>query len=338
MEKIDMHIFTNLSHPTEGAATPKQAVKIALKRGMNGLGIADHDLVGGAKKAREFAPRGFILLDGVEISTHEGHVVAFGIDEWDREQIVHLEEALDLIKDSAGIALLPHPNIKVMATSIIEPNISRFKSDFEGMYLLSTRHMLFYRHINEIYKRYRFPALGCSYAHLPYEIGTAFTEFEGVADADDVIEAIRKNELIGPKIHKSPGGIFDITRSNCSVLKKFAKHKFGWEVNHRILLCGEAISEKIHNMGEFTRESLFEEIFKSGKLEPVYRQDILFILILDEMLAASLKDGALAKKGEKFVRTEWGRVRVSESSRRRIYLKYFLELARNMGSRSQVPD
>jgi predicted metal-dependent phosphoesterase TrpH len=333
MEKIDMHIFTTLSHPTEGAATPKQAVKIALKRGMNGLGIADHDCMGGAKLAREFAPRGFILLDGIEISTHEGHLVAFGIDEWDKK-LVHLEEALDLIKDSAGIALLPHPNIEVMATSIIEPNISSFKDYFEGMYLLSTRHMLFYRHIKEIHKRYKFPALGCSYAHQPFEIGTAYTEFEGVANEDDVIEAIRKNRIIGPKIHKTPGGIFDIIRSNGSVVKKFTVHKFGWEVNHRILLCGEAITDEIHNMGEFTRESLLEEIFTSGRLEPIYRQDVLFILILDEMLAASLKEGALARKGEKFVLAEGRQVRVSESSRRKIYLKYFFELARNFASRS----
>lgn len=327
-----MHIFTTLSHPTEGAATPKQAVKIALKRGMNGLGIADHDCLGGARKAREFAPSGFILLDGVEISTHEGHLVAFGIDEWDGPK-VHMGEALDYIKESAGIALLPHPNIEVMATSIIEPNISSFKDYFEGMYLLSTRHMVFYRRINEIHKRYKFPALGCSYAHLPYEIGTAFTEFEGVANEDDVIEAIRKNMIIGPAVNTTPAGVFNIIRSNGSVLKKFARHKFGWEVNHRILVCGEAISGKIQKMGEFTRESLLEEIFKSGRLEPSYRQDILFMLILDEMLAASLKEGALVKKGEKFVLAEGGQVRVSKSSRRKIYLKYFFELVGNLGKR-----
>jgi hypothetical protein len=86
-------------------------------------------------------------------------------------------------------------------------------------------------------------------------------------------------------------------------------------------------------MGEFTRESLLEEIFKSGGLEPIYRQDILFMLILDEMLAASQRDGALAKKDGKFVLAEGGRVRVSKSSARKIYLKYFFELVGNLGKR-----
>lgn len=330
MQKIDMHVFTNVSHPSEGAATPKEAVKIALKRGMSGLGIADHDKMGAGKKAREHAPKDFIILEGIEISTHEGHVVAFGIGEWEREK-THLDETLDYIKDNAGIALLPHPNIPVMATSIVEPNISDFKEHFRGVYLKSTRHLLFYRQILEVHKKYGFPALGCSYAHRPYEIGTAYTLFDGVASEDDVIKAIRKNKIAAAKINKTPASLFNTARSNFSVVKKFTIHKFGWEVNQRIQVCGEAISKTIHRTGEFTRQGLIDEIIERGSLEPDYRQDILFTLILDEMVGANVKDGALKKEGEKYKLADGRGIIISKASRRRIYLKYFFVLVGNVG-------
>jgi predicted metal-dependent phosphoesterase TrpH len=332
MEKIDMHVFTTVSHPQEGAATPKEAVKIALKRGMNGLGIADHDKLGAAKEARSHAPRDFIILEGIEISTHEGHVVAFGLGEWGKGKM-HLDETLDHIKESAGIALLPHPNISVMATSIVEPNIKDFKEHFAGMYLLSTRHLLFYRQMRSVHKKYGFPALGCSYAHRPFEIGTAYTLFDGVSTEDDVLGAIMKNNIFGPKLNKTPAGLANTARSNCSTVKKFTKHKFGWEVNQRLVVCGEAISGTSEKMGEFTRASLIDEIITSDALAPDYRQDILFTLILDEMLGASVKDGALTKDGEKYVAVGEREITISKSSRRKIYLKYFAELVRGVGKR-----
>jgi predicted metal-dependent phosphoesterase TrpH len=193
MQKIDMHIFTTISHPKEGAATPKEAVKIALKRGMNGLGFADHDKLGAAQKARQYAPKDFILLDGIEIRAIEGHVVAFGIEKCDI-RFAPLSEILDYIKDNDGLALLPHPNIDIMATSVKEPNITTFKDYFEGMYLLSTRHLLFYPRIKEIYKKHGFTPLGCSYAHHPFEIGTAYSEFDGAANEDDIISNIEDTQ------------------------------------------------------------------------------------------------------------------------------------------------
>lgn len=333
MEKIDMHIFTTLSHPTENAATPKQAVKIALKRGMNGLGMADHDFLGAAKEARKFAPKDFIVLNGVEIRALEGHVVAFGIDKWDK-RYVPLAEALDYIKDNDGLALLPHPNIEIMQTSIKEPHISRFKDYFGGMYLLSTQHLLFYSRINEVYKKYKFTGLGCSYAHHPFEIGTIFTEFDGVANEDDVIDAIRKKKVIGPKIMKTPEGLFNIARSNSAIIKKFTLYKFGLELKERIPLYTEKTWEKILEIKEFTRDSLLEELFKSEELPPDSRRDIILTLTLDDIIVTALKDGVLVKKGEKFVLTTKRKGKASKALYFKVYSRYFYGLIRNFISGS----
>jgi predicted metal-dependent phosphoesterase TrpH len=332
MEKIDMHIFTTLSHPTENAATPKQAVKIALKRGMNGLGMADHDLLGAAKEARKFAPKDFILLDGVEIRALEGHVVAFGIDKCDK-RFVPLVEVLDHIRDNDGLALLPHPNIEIMQVSIKEPHISRFKDYFEGMYLLSTRHLLYYPRINDTYKKYKFTGLGCSYAHHPFEIGTIYTEFDGVSNADDVIAAIKKKKVIGPKILKTPEGLFNISRSNGSIIKKFTLYKFGLELKERIPLYTENIWKKILEIKEFTRESLLEELFKSEKLPPDSRRDTILTLTLDYILSAAFKNGVLLKKGEKFVLATKYKGKSSKALYFNVYSRYFYGLVRNFISR-----
>jgi predicted metal-dependent phosphoesterase TrpH len=328
MEKIDMHIFTTISHPREGAATPKEAVKIAIKRGMQGLGIADHDRLGAAKEAREFAPKDFIILEGVEIRALEGHVVAFGIEKCDL-RFVPLVEVLDFIKDNDGLALLPHPNIKIMATSIVEPFISEFRKDFEGMYLLSTRHLLFYPKLKEVYDKYGFPGLGCSYAHHPFEIGTAFSKFNGVSNEDDVISAVRKGR-VWAGVLKTPRGIFNILRSNGNIAKKFTIYKFGDELKQRIPLYYKSIWMEILNLRVFTRESLLKELFKNSKLPPDSRRDTLLILTLDRVLEIALKEGSLVKIDEKMVLKNESESDLSLSMYLSIYSRYMIGLLKDL--------
>jgi predicted metal-dependent phosphoesterase TrpH len=329
MEKIDMHIFTTVSHPTEGAPTPKEAVKIALKRGMNGLGMADHDLMGASKEAQGYAPKDFILLGGVEIRALEGHVVAFGIEKCDL-RYAPLAEVLDFIRDNDGLVLLPHPNIDIMQVSIKEPHINRFKDYFDGMYLLSTRHMLFYSRIKEVHDTYGFTGLGCSYAHHPYEVGTAFTLFDGVSNEDDVIAAIRKNRVVGPRILKTPQGLFNIARSNSSIVKKFTFYKFGLELKRRIPLYHENIWKKIIEMKEFSRKSLLEELFRSDKLPPDSRRDTLLTLTLDYVLETATKDGELTRSGEKYILNNASEKGANGALYMRVYSKYLIGLIRDI--------
>jgi hypothetical protein len=334
MIKIDMHIFTTMSHPNENAATPKEAVKIALKRGLNGLGMADHDLLGAAKEAKKYAPKDFILLDGVEMRTNEGHLVAYGIDEWDRK-FVPLPVALDYIKDHHGIALLPHPNIDIMQVSIKEPHIRNFKDTFNGMYLLSTRHLLFYNRVKEVYDKYRFTPLGCSYAHHPFEIGTIYTGFEDVEDEDDVICAIRKGNVLGPRFLKTPTGLFNTARSNGAIVKKFTSYKFGLELKERIPLYRENIVEMITEMEEFTRDSLQRALLESGDLHPDSGEDPLLQMVLDDILSTTIKKGVLLKNEDTFTLTTGRRAVGSNTLTAKVYSRYVLGLAKNFVTRSK---
>lgn len=79
---IDLHTHTSAS---DGALTPEELVAAACARGLNVLGITDHDTTEGIALARAAAAKaGLQLVAGVEVSTHhtagELHVLGYDID------------------------------------------------------------------------------------------------------------------------------------------------------------------------------------------------------------------------------------------------------------------
>ena len=80
--KIDLHTHTNCS---DGIYTPFELIQKAYKRGINVIGITDHDSINGVKDAIEFAKNLDIeIIPGLEISTDvddkEVHLLAYFID------------------------------------------------------------------------------------------------------------------------------------------------------------------------------------------------------------------------------------------------------------------
>ena len=80
--KIDLHMHTCYS---DGSFTPSQVVELAHKKGLDIIGITDHDSVNGIKEAISVGKDiGVEIIPGVEISTDiddkEVHLLAYFID------------------------------------------------------------------------------------------------------------------------------------------------------------------------------------------------------------------------------------------------------------------
>lgn len=89
----DLHIH---SLSSDGMNTPTELIELAVKRGLAGIALTDHDTVAGLSEAAEEAARvGLDFVPGVEISTHAGgkdiHMLGYFFDPEDPEFLKRLD-------------------------------------------------------------------------------------------------------------------------------------------------------------------------------------------------------------------------------------------------------
>ena len=77
MLKLDLHIHSQYSE--DGIGSPEEIIKNLKRRGLQGMTITDHNTLEGSLKAIKIAPKDFIVIPGVEISTLDGHLIALNI-------------------------------------------------------------------------------------------------------------------------------------------------------------------------------------------------------------------------------------------------------------------
>lgn len=122
--KFDLHSHTVYSKHwfwgMDALNTPQQMVKAAIKKGMDGLAITDHQTVKGSLVAKSFAKRykGFIVITGSEIRTLSGDVVALGINE-DVPDDLSLADTIEKTHALNGIAVAAHPFAKFLVRKCV---------------------------------------------------------------------------------------------------------------------------------------------------------------------------------------------------------------------------
>jgi len=105
MLKLDLHIHSHYSDDAVG--TPKEIIKSVQKKGLHGCAITDHNCLTGSLQAVKEAPKDFIVVPGLEISTDDGHLLAYNITQ-PVERHLSLEETVEQIIQLGGIPVVPH--------------------------------------------------------------------------------------------------------------------------------------------------------------------------------------------------------------------------------------
>jgi len=89
---------------------PREMIEAAIRRGLQGMIITDHDSVMGGlvgkRAAKEY--NGFQVIPGAEVTSRSGHILAIGI-EVDVPKRLSVEETVEKIHDLGGIAIASHP-------------------------------------------------------------------------------------------------------------------------------------------------------------------------------------------------------------------------------------
>src|SRR3989442_9647665 len=104
-------VYSNRRHRRFDALnTPREMIEAAIRKGLQGMIITDHDNVAGGLVGRR-AARGykdFTVIPGAEVTSCSGHILAIGIEN-NVPKGLTVEETVERIHDLGGIAVASHP-------------------------------------------------------------------------------------------------------------------------------------------------------------------------------------------------------------------------------------
>jgi predicted metal-dependent phosphoesterase TrpH len=115
MKLADMHVHTKRS---DGTMSVERAIHTALRRGLSGLVLADHDDIHSGYAAREYCAQHNLPLEVIpcsEVSTKTAHLFAFDIEDDIRPRLT-LSRTVDEIVRHGGWVGVPHPGSKLTAS------------------------------------------------------------------------------------------------------------------------------------------------------------------------------------------------------------------------------
>jgi predicted metal-dependent phosphoesterase TrpH len=187
--RFDLHVHS--IHSRDGSATPSEIIKQAVKHGIDGLAVTDHNTPEGSNQARSEAAgmKGFVVVRGIEVSAKEGHVLVYGTGEPVPAGIAASEVAR-IARERGAIAVAAHPYR--LWTGLGE-NVVR-KVDFaavEGLNSSSDKNGN--ARARKLAAELRKPMTGGSDAHALGMVGAGLTVFDGPMESEDqALDAISK--------------------------------------------------------------------------------------------------------------------------------------------------
>lgn len=192
--KLDLHVHSCYSEDAIGR--PKEIIKYAMKRGINGLSITDHNSVKGSIKALEAKPKDFIVVPGIEISTQEGHLLALGITK-DIKKDLPVAETIEIVIEEGGIPIVPH--LLRIGSGLKKKNLEKIKSKVPAIEVFNCCSMLRSNRIaQKIAKEFKLGGTGGSDAHEPRFVGYGYTTIDNTdLSTDSLLQEIEKRRTWG---------------------------------------------------------------------------------------------------------------------------------------------
>jgi len=197
MIKLDLHIHSQYSEDAIGS--PKDIIKSLKKRGLQGMAITDHNTVEGGLKAVKIAPKDFIVIPGIEISTADGHMLALNVEK-NIAGNLSIQETVEKILEQDGTPIVPHllrdmSGIKREKLKTIHQKINAIEV-FNACSMPKTN-----LKIAKIAKEFNLGGTGGSDSHDPAYTGYAYTVVDTTdMNADAVLSEINKKKTWGEGI------------------------------------------------------------------------------------------------------------------------------------------
>jgi len=194
MIKLDLHIHSQYSEDATGS--PREIIKLLQKKGLHGMAITDHNSIKGSLEALKLKPKDFVIVPGVEISTADGHLLAFGIKE-NITRNLSVEETLEKILDKGGTPIVPHlfrkmSGIKREKLETIYKKIPAIEV-FNGCSLPKTNMKTV-----KVAREFNLGGIGGSDAHDPLYAGYGYTIIESTEmNIDSILSELSRKKTWG---------------------------------------------------------------------------------------------------------------------------------------------
>jgi predicted metal-dependent phosphoesterase TrpH len=185
--KIDLHVHSKYSH--DGVMSPQEIVRIARKRGLDGIAITDHNTIRGGEEASKYATRDFKVIIGAEMMTEKGEITGLFLSQEIKSR--HFQDVINEIKAQGGMVIVPHPFDELRRSAFqITAEYITFVDAIEGF----NSRCVFQRYNDkavEFAAKYGLPVVGGSDAHYANEIGLGGI----ITHSHDIRKAITQSDL-----------------------------------------------------------------------------------------------------------------------------------------------
>ncbi|HUS98697.1 MAG TPA: PHP domain-containing protein [Candidatus Thermoplasmatota archaeon] len=194
MLKLDLHLHSCFSDDAIG--TPEDLVQSLQKRGLQGMALTDHNTIKGCLRAQKVAPKDFLVIPSLEISTADGHMLAVNVAET-IPGCRSVEETVDRIIDAGGEPIVPHlfrllSGIKKEKLKAIQTKISAIEV-FNGCSVPDSN-----LKTAKIARAFNLGGTGGSDSHDPAYAGYAYTVVDTTdLRIDTVLSEIHKKKTWG---------------------------------------------------------------------------------------------------------------------------------------------
>jgi predicted metal-dependent phosphoesterase TrpH len=194
MIKLDLHIHSDYSE--DGNGSPKDLIKSIQKKGLHGMAITDHNTIKGSLKAIKEAPKNFLIIPGIEISTSEGHIIGLNVKEMIQRGLTS-EETVDKIIELGGTPIVPH--LYRNMSGIKKDKLMKFHSKISAIEVFNSCSVPQSNlKTAEIAQALKLGGTGGSDSHLPIYAGYGYTIVNTTdISADTVISEIVKKKTWG---------------------------------------------------------------------------------------------------------------------------------------------
>lgn len=198
--KIDFHTHTYYSN--DCIFSPETIIRSALKKGLDGIAITDHNTIAGWPAAIRAAKKlGAVLILGEEIKIRrkgrvKGEILGYFLTQKINPKGKRAEEIIEEIKKQGGLAIIAHPYNWIRPFKELE----KYKNLADGIEAFNSRTQS--KGTNkksfEFSQKNNLPVTAGSDCHSPFEAGLAYVEADAKTP-EELKELIlkRKVKIVG---------------------------------------------------------------------------------------------------------------------------------------------
>lgn len=217
--RFDLHVHSNCS---DGRDDVRAILKAAVRRGLTGLSITDHDTLKGSQLAMQIIREEkmeLVLIPGAEVTTSEGHLLVLGIGDLPPRGR-RPEETAELAREQGGIAIVPHPYHPFRHA------IGRIP-DCDAVEVYNSKHLFGIANARaRMGARHRhLPMVAGSDSHFAATVGLGVTDIQA-SDAEEAVAAIRegRTRIVGKRTHPK-FFIGNTVQSICVIVKRGVRRR-----------------------------------------------------------------------------------------------------------------